>query len=362
MAGNTQTNATAVKLGNGFLQANAGAAKSTTKVEDNGRLPAGIENGVARVVSMKIQPIAQGKQNAGKPMFVAQAVVVKPEYVDGVKVAGRRTSMMEMLFDTPGKKRATVKDHVEHVYSYLRTIGVDTNMLAAAKTEDELRKKLDAVFALLVTKKTTISFRTWKGSVQTTGPYAGKEPLVNETWGGPAQVAADTTPPEANVRDDSPPAEDVPADDVVDDTDAGDDVGTAGDGALSDEDVDALVAVADGDEEGQEKDDAGVRLEDWCKATNPALEDEGVRARATNWAELVAWARDGVPDDSPTLAVGAVVKYKVPAAGPGKPAKVVQCEVKKLYKVKGVEVADLLNLTDKKTKYNAVPADKLEAA
>lgn len=364
MAGQTQTNQTAVKLGAGFLQANAAAAKSTTKIEDNGRLPAGIENGVARLVSMKIMPIGAGKQNAGKPMFNAQAVVLKPEYVDGVKVSGRRTSMMEMLFDTPGKKRATVKDHVEHVYAYLRTLGVDTNMLLSAKTEDELKKKLEAVFQLLVNKKTTISFRTWKGQVQTTGPYAGKEPLVNETWGGLAQVVADSAPPEAAV-DDQSGGEDVPDDGAAPDPD---DVGDSGDdggeaaaaGTLTDEEVDALVVLADGTDEGQEKDDAGARLEDWSRETCPDLSDED-RASAPDWATVVEWVRaGGKPAEEPALAVGSVVKYKTPSA-PGKPSKVVQCEIKKLYRVKGAEVADLLNLTDKKTKYNAVPVEKLEA-
>lgn len=365
MPAQTQTNATAVKLGAGFLQANAAAAKSTTVLADNSRLPDGIENGVARVVSMKIMPIGAGKGNAGKPMFMAQAVVVKPEFHEGVKVAGRRTSFMEMLFDTPGKKRATVKDHVEHVYAHLRMWGVDTNMLAACKTEAELTAKLNSIFELLSSKKKiTISFRTWKGQVQTTGPYAGKEPMTNETWGGLAQAVPDAAPPEAAVQDDSP-TDDTPADDVVDDVppDDGDtpDMGDAG-AELSDEDVDALVTAADDGPEGQEKDDAGVKLEDWCKATNPALEDEAVRAKATNWAELVEWARNGVPAEDEGVKVGDVRKYRTPSGGPGKPPKNVQVEVKKLYKVKGADVCDALNLTDKRTIYKVVPVEKLEAA
>jgi hypothetical protein len=361
MAGQTQTNATAVKLGAGALAANAAAAKSKMTVDDQGRLPGGIENGVARIVKAGVIAISAGKTNAGKPMFNAQAVVVRPEFHEGVKVAGRRTSFMENLFDTPGKKRATERDHYEFLYAKLRDWGIDTNaMFAGVKTADDLLNKLNAIGALFVKKKVAVSFRTWKGSPTPEYP----NPQVNETWGGLAQVADAAAPPEAAVKDDSPPAEDVPADDAgdvaPDEAGAGDEGGDAG-AELTDEDVDALVAVADGDEEGPDKDDAGVKLEDWCKARNADLEDEATRAKATNWAELVEWARSGVPADEPAVAVGTVVKYKTPSA-PGKPSKSVQCEVKKLYKVKGVEVADLLNLVDKKTKYAAVAVGKLEAA
>jgi hypothetical protein len=363
MAGQTQTNATAVKLGAGALAANAAAAKSKTTVDDQGRLPDGIENGVARIVKAGVIAISAGKTNAGKPMFNAQAVVVRPEFHNGVKVAGRRTSFMENLFDTPGKKRATEKDHYDFLYAKLRDWGVDTATMfdpAKIKTMDDLLKKLNAVGAFFVQRKVAISFRTWKGSPTPEYP----NPQVNEAWGGLAQVVDAAAAPEANVKDDSPAADDVPADDSgdvpPDDANTGDDTGDVG-AELSDEDVDALVAVADGDEEGPDKDDAGVKLEDWCKARNADLEDEATRQRATNWAELVEWARSGVPADEPAVAVGTVIKYKTPSA-PGKPSKSVQCEVKKLYKVKGVEVADLLNLVDKKTKYAAVPVGKLEAA
>lgn len=392
MAGTTQTNATAVKLGAGAVAAALAAAQKTTTVDFQSRLPAGIENGVARLLKAGVQPVKQGN-NAGKPMFHARFSVLRPEYHNGTKVSGAQESFMEMLFDTPDKKgdkaRRTVADHWNYVFEYLRTWGVNTaQAFAGCKTDADVGVKLAAVCQALVNKKLCVQFRTWAGRKQelalvngkwvvtegdkTLGsypteaaaraayPYVGREPTVNVAWGGQA-AAPPVAAPEANVADATGDAGDHPADDggaaddgdvVVDDGSGTDDTGSE----LTDEQVDELVGTADGPE-GDDKDEAGRTLAAWAAEKGV---DTDQQAKAPDWATVVAWARDGVPaaEDEP-LKVGDVVKYKAPA-GPGK-TRVVECEVKKLYKDKAKnEVADLLNTTDGKTAYKGVAVDKLE--
>lgn len=146
-------------------------------------LPAGIENGVAQLTKCAIQLVARGKPNAGEPYFIARAVVKKPETHDGVRCAGKSTQVVENLYDTPGKSRATFEEHLAWVGNFLRTLGCDT-----AEVElDELEETCAAV------QEATphIRFRTWKGQKQESGPYAGREPRVQEIWMGMEEEYSD---------------------------------------------------------------------------------------------------------------------------------------------------------------------------
>lgn len=393
MPANTQVNSTAVKLGQGAVAAALAAAQKTTTVDFQSRLPAGIENGVARMLKAGVQAVKNGP-HAGKPMFHARFSVLRPEYHNGQKVGGAQESFMEMLSDTPErtseKARRTAQQHWDYVFEYLRTWGVNTaQAFGHCKTDADVLRQLDAVCSALVRDKLCVQFRTWAGRKQEleqrggkyvvlegdkaldTFPteaaarakykYIGKEPLVNVVWGGKVAAPA-AVPPEANVDDATDDAGDHPADDEGGVPPETGDEGEAADegddpGELTDEQVDELVATADGEEEGDDKDEAGRQLAAWAAARGV---DEATQAKADDWATVAEWARNGVPvsEDEP-LKVGDVVRYKAPA-GPGK-TKTVECEVKKLYKDKAKkDVADLLNTTDGKTTYKAVPADKLE--
>jgi hypothetical protein len=142
-------------------------------------LPAGIDNGVAQLTKCAIQLVAKGKPHAGEPYFIARAVVKKPETHDGVRCAGKSTQVIENLFDTPGRARSSFEEHLAWVSNFLRTLGCDT-------AEVEL-DELEETCAAVQEAAPHIEFRTWKGQKQETGPYAGKEPRVQESWMGLAE-------------------------------------------------------------------------------------------------------------------------------------------------------------------------------
>lgn len=177
-----------------------------TKYDGGGSLPAGIENGVAQLTECKFDLIKPGKENAGKPFFYAAGVIVSPEvHTDGTPLAGRRTSIMEVMFDTPTRTRKDVEAHVEWVMNMMRCLGADTSTLSSPDD-------LEATAAALKEAAPHFTFRTWKGEMQKVGPYANKEPRVQESWGKAIEWNAEgaapsgaSSEPSGGVEDDTPP-------------------------------------------------------------------------------------------------------------------------------------------------------------
>lgn len=183
------------KLGNRLIQAHEKHKNDTTELSNFGDLPAGVE-GIAQLVECKFTMIAPGKQNAGQYMFYAAGIVVEPEFHEGLKVAGRRTQISEPFFDTPQAmgKRKTFDDHLEHIYTHLRALGLSTADLDPESLEETLE--------LLKDGQPYFRFRTWKGKKQTTGPYKDQDPKVQHSWMGKCDFAQDVQPGEG-VQDDS---------------------------------------------------------------------------------------------------------------------------------------------------------------
>lgn len=301
------------RYGKQMTDSHARHAGEKTKLEDNSRLPEGIEGGIAQLVDCKIGEFKEGKLK-GQPFFMAQGVVHAPEYHNGQKVRGKRTSVIEPMCPTPERAtRKTFDDHYDWLMKFLRAFGVNTEKVTPAGLEGTLE--------LLKKSKPFFSFRTWKGQKQTTGPYAGKEPQVNETWGercdapevgGSAEAAA------AATTDDSGPA------------DAADEDAAAGPaGEYSDQmDLSTLVETASNDDDPGQA-DAQARLKELAMA---AGHDEATVDAADDWqavADLAGTPPEAAAEEAaPEPAKGEVwvAKLKDPK-NPKAAARKVECTV-----------------------------------
>lgn len=356
----------AQKLGAKAAKAIAEHKGDTKTVElSGGALPAGIENGVAKIVECGVQLIGAGKTNAGQPIFRAAAVIVSPTEHDGRKIEGRQTSMIVPLFDTPTRKEGsrTFNDHIGEVLAYMRSWGVDTSDIGedASVIETEL---CPAVLASDV----YVSFRTWKGEKQTTGPYAGKEPRVNEQWGPAVAWEGDGSPATSAVQEASTEP------DAVDDNTSNDEnqdaVEEAKDGPTHEE----LVALAKNADNAKSK----TAVESGRKLKELAIEkgiDEADVDGADNWAAVVdliegaGGEAEAAADEEAVEVVPekeGVYKYTLRDAK-GKPmktpkGKIAKVEVEVTAVDKKTKTVTLKNLDDQKTLYKSVPWDQLEDA
>ncbi len=133
MAGQVTTSLLAQKLGAKFSEGWNAHKGDETEVGNFSDLPAGV-SGIAELREIKITLIAEGKTNAGKPMFYAHGTVLEPTTFKDKEgnvhnVRGRLTKISENLFDTPESlsKRKTVSDHVAWMQNAIRLLGVETN-------------------------------------------------------------------------------------------------------------------------------------------------------------------------------------------------------------------------------------------
>ena len=348
----------------GKMSARLAKAKAEPpKFDTGGSLPSGIENGVAKLTGIAFQKIAQGKQNEGKPIVIFSGIIVSPETHAGVPIKGRRTSIIENLFDTPTKSRKTFDDHVEWVMNMFKCLGANL---------DEMQDlgELETTYGpALVEAGPHFTFRTWSGEKQTTGPYAGKEPRVQESWGqaiewhegGEGSGGDDGGSSAGGVEDNTGAADDQgdddqPADEPADDATGGDD----------EVDLDALAEAA-GTDDGEDAQAKLIEIAVSRGIKKKAAED------AESWEALVAMIKekDGgttaetpADDVPPDPAKGDVYDYtpidpktKKPMTNPKtKKPLLVECEVKAVDKK--TKTATLVNLTTK-AEYKAVKWDDL---
>lgn len=312
----------AARMGKRAADAHAKFAKDTTTMEDGSSLPAGIDNGIAQMVECKLGEYKDGKLK-GQLYFMARGVVRYPMVHDGVKVYGRNTqNKMIPLCDTPDRQTdKTFEAHYENLLKFLRSFGVNTQTVTPAKLEE--------VLAALKAKKYHFTFRTWKGKKQTTGPYAGQEPRVNETWGSrcdPPGAAEQAAAVESRTQDDSPPADEGGDDAAA--AEAGD---PDADGGYTDGgDLSSLVATASDDNDPGQA-DAQARLKELAMA---AGHDEGTVDAADDWQAVADLAASGPEEGGgeeqapPTPAKTEVwtAKLKDPK-NPKAAAKKVECTV-----------------------------------
>jgi hypothetical protein len=153
-----------------------------TRIGGGGDLPAGIDHGIAQLVECKFDMYKSGDFQ-GEYFFYAAGVVKQPKKLGDLPVEGLRTSIMEPMCDTPNRKRATVEDHLDFIYNEFRKLGINTEEI---DPED-----IEQIAASLKEAQPHFRFRTWQGDKQTTGPYAGKEPLIQHDWRGACDYEED---------------------------------------------------------------------------------------------------------------------------------------------------------------------------
>lgn len=162
--------------------------KSEEPPTPNMDLPGGIKGGVAQVRKVWFGEFKDGKHK-GQPFFMAQASVVSPKIYDGVPVAGLFTRIgPEPLCATPEKtgerSRKTFDDHYQWVLGQLKLLAGKAAVEAIGGTPEQIDAGLQNLMALIGKQKPFIAFETREGARQTTGPYAGKPPMVFHEWGG----------------------------------------------------------------------------------------------------------------------------------------------------------------------------------
>lgn len=358
------------KLEGRLKKAHEKAKVQDTVFDTSGDLPV-LENGVAQLTAAYLGEIAEGKQNEGAPYFYLAGVVVEPKEVNGIPVAGLRTSIMQTIADSPagrGGKKPTAELQLEWVYNELRKLGVIT-------AEIDFPSGIDAALAGLVESAPFFRFRTWKGAPSAEYP----NPRVNHTWNGAIEYnsgdadagagVTDATAQADQATDDAPPADEDPMDgaDLAGDFD----------------DLAKLVEMADdADSPGQDK--AQAKLRELALAAGKTDDDVD---NADNWGDVMTMITEAAAEETPEEPAEepepppAKTKTKTPAkktevpwepkkgevyqyVPPGKnpktksPFKAVEVDVTGVDKAK--KTVTLLNMDDRKTKYGPVPWTELK--
>ncbi len=342
----TQQSLLIQKLGNAFVQAHEKAKTVEAAKDTGGDLPAGID-GIAQLVDCRIMEIAAGKENAGKLMFFAAGVVVLPKLHEGIPIAGRRTSIMEPIYDTPTRSRKTVQEHINWVYSELKALGL-------TKLDSIPANMVDAAIEALKKSQPFFRFRTWKGPKQTTGQYAGQEPRVQHKWGGVVNFKTNEKPkPDVKI---TPPAEPEPEAQAPppDEPDIPPEMVDSGD-------LDSLIQRAkDGNLEAQQS------LNE--QAQKLGIADDAIAATNT-WDELgdlIKGKTGPTTDEEPnpdeageTIGIGDQFNYKPVDKKTNKPvANPIKVEVTAIDEEKGT--VTLKNIAKPTMMYLNVPMDQLE--
>jgi hypothetical protein len=191
----------AAKLGDRGRKAAEAHRSDPVVYSEFSELPAGIEGGVAQLVDCKFDVVKPGKNNAGSYYFYAAGVVVSPLEHEGTRVEGLRTSVTEPLYDTPGRSRESVEDHIVWVQNELKKLGVGPELLGF--------DDLEGAAAALVSAQPYFKFRTWKGAKTTDGIYKDREPRVQSMWNGMTSWNGDspseTTDNTKEAASDGPP-------------------------------------------------------------------------------------------------------------------------------------------------------------
>jgi len=175
-----------------------------TRVGSGGDLPAGIEQGIARLVSAKIG-VYQSGPNEGEPFFMAAGTVLDPETVTVVDpktkksrvihIRGLRTTVgPEPICDTQTQagKAISLADHWDRILNWLRLLGIDTKKV---EPTDVITEESEGVFGTgplleaLAEAGPTFRFRTWSGKPTEQYP----DPKVNHEWRGVCEWDGDAT-------------------------------------------------------------------------------------------------------------------------------------------------------------------------
>lgn len=297
------------------------------------RLPPGIDNGVAQLVECMFGIVEEGKQNAGEYYFRAEGVVIEPDVNNtGIPVKNKKTSIFRMVCDTKDKEgniRDTFDDNVAWVINELKKLGGEEIDVSNPEVTAEMLKQAAPYFSFDTSAGRTSkefpnpkTFENWRGLIPDYEPEGGAAGA-----GGGGNDSSGT---------------------VAGGTESGEE-----------ESVAALVEIAKNGEE-SEAFKAGEKL--IAMAVEAGYTKEEAEAGHVTWddvATMIATPKTGENDATAEPTVGEICKF-TPHDAKGNPTKnkqkrnvVVEVEIKKVDK-KG-QTADLLNNTDKKTKYDKQP-------
>lgn len=206
MALQEQNSSFAKKLGGAIAAANA---EHRDKPIDTGvmRLPGGIKNGVAKLVTMvtkEYQDDKMGPGMKGQTFFRAAAVVVYPKEHAGIKCEGLQTSQIIPICATPAKgqrKARTLSENWFDFQNLFKLCGVPAP--PEDTTTDPTGQKTEAYYfaamrALTDPKRPggpvyiAFSTREWKSPKlpnESQADYERREPMVFETWHGLADLS-----------------------------------------------------------------------------------------------------------------------------------------------------------------------------
>lgn len=160
------------KYGKALEQAHHAVKDNETEFSKFGDLPPGIENGIAKLDSVKFDQFKNGDLK-NEWYFMAQAVVLLPKEHNGIPVENLQTRIgPEPLCDTPSRSRKTTQEHVDWIYNELRKLGVDTKDLELSD--------LEATCEALSEAAPYIRFRTWASKPNKDYP----DPKTNHSWNG----------------------------------------------------------------------------------------------------------------------------------------------------------------------------------
>lgn len=331
------------------------------------RLPAGIQNGVARVTKCYFDQYKSGTYK-GEYYLRVEAVVVQPvmhRLPDGteMKVAGLTTSVMRPMCETKTAdgKVATEDENVATAMNELRMLGADTSTLKTGA-------QLEVVASAIAQTKPYTRFTTSQTTSSAIDPKTGNPypPRTWENWHGSKGLESYSPPENISVDDDTKPSEstgsaalngvatqhtEAPTE-TVEYTDQGD--------------IDSLAELADnGDTDAQHKliemaKEAGVEKE--AKAAENYVGVADLIKGSGGDVAVEEVVEEVVPEVKPDPAVKQMYNYTPPVKAPN--GKVVAG--KKSIKVEIVAVnrirktATVKNMVDGKTQYTNVAWDALE--
>jgi hypothetical protein len=345
-------------------------------------LPGNIKGGFAQLVDAKFGEYKTGP-NQGEKYIMLRGTVLEPVMADkitkvwengpgdnpktgrvkvvsaeSIKIANQSTmKMLPMCETTTGQgnnaKTTPLGENVAEAMNHVQRLGGGVEGL---KDEDDLTKLLEE----LKLAQPIFRFSTFEKDPTAQYPI----PKVWQNWLGIKDVPEDYSPPvDSEVVDNSakkPSVNGAPAT-------AAEPAGDAGEFDAASADVATLVEIADGDP-GDNTDAAIERLTEL--AHEAGITDEQITSPdVENWAAVAALieAAGAAPDEpnepeAPTWSKGDACKYrpidpktKKPAVNKQKKPLIVECQIQVLTKT----TADLLNLTDKKTKYPKVKLEDL---
>ncbi len=329
-----QQNNLAQRLKNKLVAAHEATKNKETRTDQGARLPHDIQNGTAQLTNITYGKYKADAKNGlgGKDYIMFRAILVSPVlHTDGTRIAGiPLQAKIIPLDDTPGlDKKKTFADHWDDVQDLFRQLGVnppDVDNVPDDGKPMAIQNYYDAAIKSMVNDKTSTLYRphfklrTWRGEKQTTGKYAGKEPLTQETWGAKVEFNG-VADPGAGITEQHQPGTNGDTSALQPEPFTEPPQGGAAEAPAAEEPASeepsqediimALVEVANGDPDNTTEDGASAKqqLEEYAIAAGATQEQV---TAAANWEEVAAMALGNVPEAAPTgdPKVGDARKFK----------------------------------------------------